>query len=445
MSLFLFAMIMTIVSALVLHLDDLFSDVLWVLKKAFRRRVLQSEIQNWTSLPQRKIAIVIPCWRSASHLEQMIRGNLQQLKYENYCIFLGVYEEDSETREAAYALTRYFSSPGSKKVETLEFQQSVAPTKAALCNEMLRRIYKMDQSANRFEAFFITDSDESWNSHTLLYLNGEFESAPMVQIPVLCERDEKISLSMGTYADELAEVAVKEIPLRSAMKSPPPPFCGGIFLQRTLLTTLLSTPTVFSEDLLAEAYQLGRKSSLLGFRVKSESIFLEPTKEFLANRKFFPERVASAVEQKSRITFGVTFQNLENFYPQNLAETYFFWRDRRGSWVTLFLSLSSLLVVLSLFETANATPILPPWLETVSFLNFFFWIRRIVFRMYCTSLVYGWKLSLAVPLRWPVGNFINSISTWRAVSYWWKSRRKNSLPQWSPREKRIPKSFAIDA
>lgn len=441
MSLFLFAMTMTIVSALVLHLDDLFSDVLWLFKRAFRRRVQQSEIQRWASLPQRKIAIVIPCWKSASHLEQMIRGNLQRQKYENYRIFLGVYEEDRETRSVAHALSQ---SIGSKKVQILEFQQSSAPTKAALCNEMLRRIYGLDQSANRFEAFFVTDSDESWNSHTLLYLNGEFESAPMVQIPVLCERDEKISLSMGTYADELAEVVVKEIPLRSAMKSPPPPYCGGIFLQRTLLTTLLSTPTVFSEDLLAEAYQLGRKSSLLGFRVKSESIFLEPSKEFLANRKFFPERVASAVEQKSRITFGVTFQNLKNFYPQNLAETYFFWRDRRGSWVTLFLSLSSLLVVLSLFETVSATPILPPWLETISFLNFFFWIRRIFFRVYCTAMVYGWKLSLAVPLRWPVGNFINSISTWRALSYWWKSKSRNSLPQWSPREKRIPKIFAID-
>lgn len=443
MSLFLLAMILTLVSALILHLDDLFCDGLWLVKKAFRRRIRQSEIDHWKSLPQRKIAVVIPCWKTAGHLEQMVRGNLRRQKYENYQIFLGIYEEDEDTQKAARTL---IETSNSNKIQILEFRQIQAPTKAALCNEMLRRIYRIDQSSNRYEAFFLTDSDESWNPHTLLYLNAEFDSAPMIQIPVLCERGEKISLSMGTYADELAEVAVKEIPLRAALQSPPPPFCGGIFLQRTLLTTLLSTPTVFSEDLLAEAYQLGRKSSLLGFRVKSESVYLEPSREFLANQKFFPERVASAVEQKSRITFGVTFQNLQNFFPQTLAESYFFWRDRRGSWVTLFLSFSSLLVVLSLFETANATPILPKWLETISFLNFFFWLRRIAFRMYCTSLVYGWKLSLAVPLRWPVGNLINSVSTWRALSYWLRSKqRKNSLPLWTPREKRIPKSFVMDA
>ncbi len=434
MSLFLIAIAITLITALVLHLDDLLFDGLWLFLRA-RPKTITPELESrWRKLPQRRIAILIPCWQSANHLEQMVRGNVHHLAYENYTIFLGVYQEDQDTLRVANKLA-------GETIRVLSFAKGENHNKAKLCNEMLRAAYSQNQSARKYEAFFVSDSDEIWHPLTLIYANAELESAPLLQIPVMANLAEKSTLAMATYADELAEQLARDIPLRSALKAYPTPFVGGVVLQRTLLTTLFSTPSVFSENLLAEAYQLARKSALLGFRVKSESIWIQSSRSFLANRKFFPDNVASAVAQKSRLTLGTSFQNIGGLFDQSWTGAYTLWRDRRGPWTTLFLAVASLLVVLSLGQNAEAPPLLPPWLEMISYANFLFWIRRIFVRMYCTNMVYGWKHSLGVIVRWPVGNFINSVSAWRALSLRQKMLFNREAPRWIPREKRIPKEY----
>jgi adsorption protein B len=434
MSLFLLAIAITLITALVLHLDDLLFDALWIFFRAKPKTIGTARESHWRQLPQRRMAILIPCWQSADHLEQMVRGNVLHTAYENYTIFLGVYQDDAATLQVANRLV-------GENIRLLTFPKGTHHNKAKLCNEMLRAAYTQNQTARKYEAFFVTDSDEIWHPLTLVYANAELETSPLLQIPVLANLEGKSTLALSTYADELAEHLARDIPLRSALNAYPSPFMGGVILQRTLLTTLLSTPAVFSENLLAEAYQLARKSTLLGFRVKSDSLWLESSRNFLANRKFFPENVAAAVAQKSRITLGTSFQNIGGIFEQSWARTYTLWRDRRGPWTTLFLALASLLVVLSLVQNAETPPLLPPWMETISFANFFFWLRRIFVRMYCTNLVYGWRHSFGVILRWPVGNFINSLSAWRALSHRRKMYFGREVPHWIPREKRIPKEY----
>jgi len=70
--------------------------------------------------------------------------------------------------------------------------------------------------------------------------------------------------------------------------------------------------------------------------------------------------------------------------------------------------------------------------------NAAFWLRRVAWRMRTTSWVHGWAYAMLVPLRWPVLNFLNSISTWRALALYRESRRTGAAPAWSPRARKLP-------
>jgi adsorption protein B len=437
MSLLLFAIFLTLITALLLHLDDVFFDLNSIFRKA-KPEILPTQIsRGWKKIPQRKIAILIPTWKSEEHLEKMILGNLTKLQYENYSLFLGVYTEDLETYAIARKLEKSYP-----QISILLASRAQKNNKAKILNEMLRQIFAFDRSASKYEAFFMTDSDETLHPLTLQFINWELEKSDLVKIPLLSEKESFWNLSNGTYADELAEQLIRDIPLRNKLQATSSGFFGGIALSRTLLKALNSTTEIFSETNLAETYHLGMKASQLGFQESSRSLWLEETHDYLTNKKYFPNKANVAAQHKSRLTLGIAFQGALAFgWSGRFWKKYFLWRDRRGSWTTLFLAVASFLVILSVLKDPTQAPILPYWMEAISFCNFALWIRRVVFRMYSTSKVYGAAFALLVPVRFPIGNFINSISTWRALTHLKNQLIHQQTTEWKPRPKKIPQEF----
>ena len=57
-------------------------------------------------LPQRKIALIIPCWREAGVIERMLDHNLTTVEYENYDVWLGAYPNDPATLDKVAACER---------------------------------------------------------------------------------------------------------------------------------------------------------------------------------------------------------------------------------------------------------------------------------------------------------------------------------------------------
>jgi bacteriophage N4 adsorption protein B len=437
MSLLIFAIFLTLITALLLHFDDLFFDLNSFFRGA-KPEIVSSKISlAWKTIPQRKIAILIPTWKSDQHLEKMILGNLARLQYENFSLFLGVYIEDIESYAIARKLENKFS-----QISVVLVKRDEKNNKAKILNEMLRQILKFDRSASKFEAFFLTDSDETLHPLTLQYLNNELEKNDFVNIPLLSEKENLWNLANGTYADELAEQLLRDIPLRNKLQATSSGFLGGIALSRTLLKALNSGSEIFSETNLAETYHLSLRVTQLGFQSSSRSIWLEETQDYLTNKKYFPIKANAAAQQKSRLTLGIAFQGAITFgWLGKFWNRYFLWRDRRGPWTTLFLALASLLVILSVLNDPTYAPILPSWMETISICNFALWLRRVSFRMYSTSKVYGFLFALLVPIRYPVGNFINSISTWRALSQWKNQWLHQRIEDWQPKNKKIPQEF----
>jgi adsorption protein B len=82
-------------------LDDLFLDISYLYLRLSDRRARTSPptraLGKFPDRPQRKIALMIPCWQEHEVIEQMLDHNLSEIDYENYDFWLGVYPNDAAT------------------------------------------------------------------------------------------------------------------------------------------------------------------------------------------------------------------------------------------------------------------------------------------------------------------------------------------------------------
>ena len=86
-------------------LDDLLLDGSFLLTRLRARRRTGAAVPRPKLLkpPQRKIAVIIPCWREAGVIESMLDHNLAAVEYENYDVWLGVYPNDPATLDKVAA------------------------------------------------------------------------------------------------------------------------------------------------------------------------------------------------------------------------------------------------------------------------------------------------------------------------------------------------------
>jgi adsorption protein B len=442
MLLFTLAMGLILVTAFLLHCDDLFLDGFNLWKRIRPHELTPQDLRRLKLLPQRRFALLIPNWKEGEALEQMVRGNLSSLAYENYSVFLGVYRNDPLSWAAARKLEQDFA-----QVSVIVNDLPGPTSKAQLLNEMVRKIFSSEElSGLRHDLFLVQDAEDVMHPLALQLLNSELETADLVQLPVLSLPLRWQQFTAGTYADELAEAHNRDLLARSALGATLPSTGAGVALNRTLLKSLLSQGSFLSEGNAAENYHLGMEAGRLKFRSRALSAYrhLAGKKDFIATRKFFPENTKAAISQKARWTTGIAFQGAARFgWGSNLADRYFFWRDRRGPWTTLLLALASWLYLIAIFQNPASPPLLPGWLAILSLVNALLWVRRVLWRMRTTAWVHGWKFALLVPLRWPVGNFINSISTWRALSHYGKYLRTGKVPVWVERSRKMPEGFGL--
>jgi adsorption protein B len=430
-------MLLTIALSLT-HGDDLFLDLYASIRGLKPKALSRAAQRQLLSRPQRRFALLIPSWREGG-LATMVGENIARMEYEHYSLFLGVYPNDFQAWREARELEKKFP-----QVSVIVNDRHGPSSKAQLLNEMLRQILESEESTGlRHEAFLFHDPEDVLHPLSLALLNEELETADLVQLPLLSLPVSWKDLTAGAYADETAEWHTKEFLARSSLGASLPNPGAGLALSRTLLVALTSAgrTEVFPESSTAENYQLGLEAGRLGYACRFVSAYRweGSGRDFVATRKFFPDRPASAIRQKARWAAGIAFQGTARFgWKGNWASRYFLWRDRRGPWTTLFLAGASGLALLWAFQSDGAPPLVPHWLETLSLLNLLLWLRRVAWRMRTTAWVHGWAYALLVPLRWPVANFLNSLSAWKALSLYRQSRKTGSAPPWTKRERRPP-------
>jgi adsorption protein B len=441
MFLFTAAVTITLLVSLLLQLDDLLLDIFNLLRGVKPRRLDEKSLRKILTAPQRKFAVLVPSWTEAETLEKMVRGNFSALAYENYTLFLGVYPNDLKGWETARRLEKEFP-----RVAVIVNKIHGPTSKPQLLNEMIRQVLASEEETGiTHEAFLFQDPDDIVHPYSMALLNSALEQSDLVQLPLFSLKPSWKNFTQGIYADESAESQNRDLLARFRIGAKTPVTGSGLTVKRSLLHSLIAQKgKFFSEKDAAENYHLGLEASYLGFHPLFLSVFYfeNKRKQFIATRRMYPEGRNSAIQHKARKLAGIALQGVLRFgWSGTLIDRYFLWRDRRHAWVTVIKAFASVLVLLSLVLAAGAAPLLPPWVELLSFANALLWIRRLAWRIKLTASVYGWKFAALVPLRWPVANFINSLSTWRAISLYRGSRRSGEAPLWTERRAQLPKEF----
>ena len=96
-----YLLVFSAICFLISGIDDLFFDIyywglaLWRNYKFHDKKKLT--YSTLASLPEKYIAVMIPCWHEAGVIEFMLQHSVYALDYRKYALFVGMYPNDPAT------------------------------------------------------------------------------------------------------------------------------------------------------------------------------------------------------------------------------------------------------------------------------------------------------------------------------------------------------------
>lgn len=439
----------TALSILFLTLDDLFIDLISILYRIGPKELSEEELKQLHSLKEKKIAIMLANWKEAEVLQRMITGNLRQIQYHNFDIFLGVYPNDTATWNEANILAKKYPN-----IFVIVNSQHGPTTKGQMLNEIFSKIISSEKLTGvKYDLFMLHDSEDIIHPLSLKLINVEAEQNDFIQVPVLSLPVGQKQFVANTYVDEFSESHGKELCVRSFLKAGVPSAGVGTAFNRRLALHMLNLQgELLRSETLTEDYFLGILAHLHGFKSAFVNRFVklnDGRKDFIATKEYFPQMTAASIRQKTRWTTGI---NLQGFillgWGGNLRTRYFLWRDRRGLLNSIVISSSFILiVVLFSYEVSGKDQpsfIASPFFFYITLVNTAQMLIRIFQRMRYVAFFYNIPTALTVPLRWLVANYINTMASFKAFQIYTQSRINNTQPKWVKTEHILPADFGKD-
>jgi adsorption protein B len=443
-------------------LDDLFLDLCYLyfrLRGRFnpRRGPVCSAAPASHAQAEKRIAVMVPCWREEAVIGRMLARNLRDIQYANYDFWVGVYPNDPATLERVDACRRT-----SLRIRVALCPRPGPTTKADCLNAIYQSIVRHEEaSGSRYGVIVQHDAEDVIHPEALTLLGRHVARAGMIQIPVFPWPHSPIEFTQGTYADEFAESHAKDLLVRSRLGGFVPSAGVGTAFRRETLETLArqNGGAPFDSSSLTEDYYAG----LQIHRLSLGALFLrEPAKRVLgspgsqphaaaapraarrwiATRGYFPDTLATAIRQKSRWVTGITLQSWQRCgWRAGPRQIYWLWRDRKGLVVHPTSLLANALCAYGAVRWAWLSAQGQSWTALASLesnttlaallaANFALLLWRQAVRMYFVTSLYGLGLGLTVPLRAPWGNLINVCATARAVSQFAAARFGDFRLEW---------------
>ena len=196
------------------QLDESIVDASYVLRGLYRKKTRAIHYETLRDVRQKRIAIVVPAWKEAEVIEQMLEHNLATLDYahDRYDIFVGTYPNDPDTQAGVDAAA--VRHPSVHKVVV----PHDGPTSKADClNWVYQGIILEERRRDvRFEILLMHDAEDvihplSLRLYSLLIPESEFVQTPVFSLPLPLS-----DVVSGTYVDEFSEHHLKEMRVRSA-------------------------------------------------------------------------------------------------------------------------------------------------------------------------------------------------------------------------------------
>lgn len=423
------------------NLDELLMDVRWMaLKLTGRANPLPlGKLAKRPHDPHLPIAILIPAWREANVLGEMITGCRLNWPDRNIRFFVGCYRNDPETiavaRRAAERDLRFQIVINERDGPTTKGQCLNRLWQAAIDEERL--------SGWRFAAVMLQDAEDSLHPDAIKTMRILLASNDFVQLPVIPWMDPQSRWISGHYCDEFGESHRKTLFVRGqTSRFMPSAGVGCAFLRPMLERRQRHLGMVFDESSLTEDYELGLSIGRMGGRSKFAWVSDDRGKT-IATREFFPSTLDAAVRQKSRWTIGIALEGWDRTgWPGKLNDWWMLARDRIAPWaaaVTLSAYLG--LVLWSIIQISSYAGVYNPEpfaneLQTLIALNAAFLCWRMVLRGYFTASVYGRQEFVRSMFRMVVSNIISMIAARVAMQKYVKSLFGHAL-QWDKTEHRI--------
>ena len=446
--LLLFAAVFFLLSAL----DEAFIDLvyLWLRVAGKTRAPIPARIAGiaWqqadrgrTILPQLRgpVAVFIPAWAEARVIGATLRHTLVAWPQAEITIYVGAYRNDQDTIDQILQVTA-IAGPRLRLV----VHDVPGPTCKADC---LNRIYavmcadEMEQG-RRFSFVVLQDAEDMVDPAALPLMDHALASGDFVQLPVLALPQARSRWIAGHYSDEFAEAHGKAMVVRDALGAALPGAGVGCAVGRDMLRRLAERAPEghpFGAGSLVEDYELGLNVARLGGR----SRFLRARAadgRLIATRAYFPDRLGTAVRQKTRWTHGIALQAWDRMgWHGSPVDRYMLLRDRRGPFGALLLALAYLLIAVTgchlAFVAAGAVPPvkLGAELQVLLTANLAFLVWRAASRAAFTAREFGWGEGLRAVLRIPVSNVIAIMAGRRALVAYCRSLA-GEAPRWDKTE-----------
>ena len=447
-------------------LDDLLFDCVFLLRRLRARRQAGSAAPPrpgpTKTLPQRKIAVIIPCWREAALIERMLDHNLAAIEYENYDVWLGVYPNDPATLDKVAACERQHP-----RVRHVVCPHPGPTTKADCLNWIYDGIKRHEEACGeRYVALQQQDAEDLIPPAALEQVNREIDRYEMIQFPVRPLLASRWRVTQATYADEFAEFHGKDLILRNAAGGFVPSAGVGTAYRRDALERLAEQNggRLFDPRSLTEDYFIGWQLSRMGCRQRFVAPLPGPVaagpeaRSALARRAtcaYFPRGFRQAVRQRARWVTGIALQSWERFgWDTGAAQRYWLWRDRKGLLSHPASMLANLVFFYGLARWAGAWVNGEPWrlgelvgasplLLVLLGANMGLLLWRQGVRAAFNVKAYGWSHGLTVPFRSPWANLINFCAVVRAVGIFFSARWRGEPLRWNKTAHDFPAEDAL--
>ena len=428
--------------------DDLFVDGCYIFGRLGNKesRVVSEEALR--KVEQKRIAIMLPAWKEAEVIEQMLEHNLARIDYDRdrYDIFCGTYQNDPETQARVDAAARRFDN-----VHKVIVPHDGPTSKADCLNWVYQGIILEERKrGQRFDILLMQDAEDivhplAMRLYSLLIPPNEFVQTPVFSLPL-----PKRSLISGTYVDEFAEHHLKDMLVREAIDGLIPSAGVGSAFARDAFEEIATAhgQQPFNVSSLTEDYEIGLKFRLAGRKTHFACRTIErrsgsgSREEFIATRELFPGSFNASVRQRSRWILGISLQTWAQIgWQGTLPVLYCLWRDRKVVVTNSLLLSGYLLVLYAVLRTAVAqatghawsfeavvhrdSPLM--WLLTA---NIIFAAWRFAMKARFVGRLYGVGHALLSTPRLILGNVIGILATLRAVRQYTAHRFSGKPLRW---------------
>ena len=459
------------VGFLVFGLDDLFVDLQFLryLRKRDGRETVS--LETLKNEPEQLIAVFIPAWQEGGVIDRMAEFATKVLAYDRYDIFIGVYPNDTETMRCVEALSRKFP-----RVH-MAMTRSPGPTSKADCLNAIYRAMRAREipGQREYQLIALHDAEDVLHPLTLKVYNYHVPRRfDMGQLPVFPLEMTPWKYWVGnTYVDEFTELHLKDMYAREEMGGVVPSAGVGTAFSRTAIEYLAGKNggSPFKVGQLAEDYMVGLELCRSGYRagfidypvqrevVRRRADGRETRKtitELVAVREHFPHKFFQSVKQKARWIIGTAFQGWEQGgWWGSPAIRYTLVRDRKAPLVHGINLAGYCVVGYVLFGFGLS---FTPWHQSIFVRPLFeadglLWrivlldlgllTYRVVQKVSFVSRIYGWRHALYAIPRYPVGNFVNMVATFRAARLYLGHRLLGKELAWTKTTHDFPGAEAL--